>query len=242
MKKTESLQGRLRKLVVAVSFLMVIILLASLAMLISSNSHYTRLLHNVTTASEFNQEFKNNIDQKMYYYVIESQYSEGLPIPEVRSAQELAKQLLDTTVQKDSHQAISSVLNLCENLEEKIYQIQDTENYDDRLSQLENNIYVLTALVEEYMYNYLYCEAVELNSLQQRVSAQIATEVVLITVVTVVAVVFALRYSIRLSRSIAAPLVYMCNRAEAVSEGNLAVKPPIQTEIREIETDRKSVV
>ena len=32
MKKTESLQGRLRKLVVAVSFLMVIILLASLAM------------------------------------------------------------------------------------------------------------------------------------------------------------------------------------------------------------------
>ena len=236
MKKTESLQGRLRKLVVAVSFLMVIILLASLAMLISSNSHYTRLLHNVTTASEFNQEFKNNIDQKMYYYVIESQYSEGLPIPEVRAAQELAKQLLDTTVQKDSHQAISSVLNLCENLEEKIYQIQDTENYDDRLSQLENNIYVLTALVEEYMYNYLYCEAVELNSLQQRVSAQIATEVVLITVVTVVAVVFALRYSIRLSRSIAAPLVYMCNRAEAVSEGNLAVKPPIQTEIREIET------
>ena len=236
MKKTESLQGRLRKLVVAVSFLMVIILLASLAMLISSNSHYTRLLHNVTTASEFNQEFKNNIDQKMYYYVIESQYSEGLPIPEVRAAQELAKQLLGTTVQKDSHQAISSVLNLCENLEEKIYQIQDTENYDDRLSQLENNIYVLTALVEEYMYNYLYCEAVELNSLQQRVSAQIATEVVLITVVTVVAVVFALRYSIRLSRSIAAPLVYMCNRAEAVSEGNLAVKPPIQTEIREIET------
>ena len=228
MKKTESLQGRLRKLVVAVSFLMVIILLASLAMLISSNSHYTRLLHNVTTASEFNQEFKNNIDQKMYYYVIESQYSEGLPIPEVRSAQELAKQLLDTTVQKDSHQAISSVLNLCENLEEKIYQIQETENYDDRLGQLENNIYVLTALVEEYMYNYLYCEAVELNAIQQRVSAQIATEVVLITVVTAVAVIFALRYSIRLSRSIAAPLVYMCNRAEAVSEGNLAVSPPFR--------------
>lgn len=236
MKKTDSLQGRLRKLVMAVSFLMICSLIASLAMLIGSNSHYTRLLHNVTTASEFNQEFKNNIDQKMYYYVIESQYSEGLPISDVRAAQELAKSLLDTTVKKDSHQAISSVLNLCENLEQKIYRIQATENYDDRLNQLENNIYVLTALVEEYMYNYLYCEAVELNTLQQRVSTQIAAEVVLITVVTVVAVVFALRYSIRLSRSITAPLVYMCNRTEAVSEGNLAVKPPIRSEIREIET------
>ena len=231
-----TLQGRLRKLVAAICVFMVVILLSSLVMLISSNGRYTGLLHNVTTASEFNREFKNSIDQKMYYYVIESQYSEGLPISEVRDAQELAKSLLGTTTQKNSHQAISSVLNLCENLEEKIYQIQGTENYDDRLSQLENNIYVLTALVEEYMYNYLYYEAVELNAVQQQVRRQIITEAALITLVTAAAIVVALRYTIRLSRSITAPLLTMCGRAEAVSAGDLTVKEPVQTEIREIET------
>ena len=236
MSRADSLQGRLRKLVVAISLVMAVILLASLVMLISSNGRYKRLLHNVTTASEFNQEFKNSIDQKMYYYVIESQYSTGLPIQEVWAAQELAKSLLGTTTQKESHQAISSVLNLCENLEQKIYQIQDAENYDDRLSQLENNIYVLTALVEEYMYNYLYCEAVELNSVQQRVSYQIVTEAVVITVVMAAAIVAALRYTIRLGRSITDPLVAMCQRAEAVSEGDLTVREPVKTEIREIET------
>lgn len=234
--KGVSLQGRLRKLVAVICLFMALILLSSLVMLISSNGRYTRLLHNVTTASEFNREFKNNIDQKMYYYVIESQYSEGLPISEVRDAQELAKSLLGTTTQKNSHQAISSVLNLCENLEEKIYQIQATENYDDRQSQLENNIYVLTALVEEYMYNYLYYEAVELNSVQQRVQSQIITEAVLITAVTAGAIILALRYTIRLSRSITGPLLTMCQRAQAVSEGDLTVRAPIQTEIREIGT------
>ena len=114
-----------------------------LILLIVHNSQYSRLLHNVTRASEFNQDFKANIDLKMYYYVIESQYSEGLPISEVEDAKSLARSLLDTTNNKDSLQAITSVLDLCENLEEKICQIQRTQNYDARQTQLENNVYVL---------------------------------------------------------------------------------------------------
>lgn len=236
MNENYSIQGRLRRLVFAISVLFVVILGSSLAMLITANNHYSQLLHNVTTASEFNQEFKNSIDQKMYYYVIESQYSEGLPIEEVRSAQELAKGLISTTTQKDSRQAITSVLDLCENLEEKIYQIQNTANYDGRLSQLENNIYVLTSLVEEYMYTYLYFEAVELNAIQQKVGSQIATEIVLITLVTVVTIIFLLRYSIKLSRSITGPLVSLSRRAEDVTGGDLTVHEPTQSEIHEIQT------
>ena len=236
MSKTFSVQGRLRRLVTVISVLLVVILFFALAMLISSNSHYSRLLHNVTTASEFNQEFKNTIDQKMYYYVIESQYSEGLPIEEVRAAQELAKALITTTTQKDSHQAITSVLDLCENLEEKIYQIQNTTNYDDRQTQLENNIYVLTSLVEEYMYDYLYSEAVAMNEIQQEISAQIMTEVVLIALVIAAAVIFVLRYSVSLSRSITDPIVELSRRAEDVTAGDLTVREPVRSEVYEIQT------
>lgn len=236
MNKTFSVRRHLQSLVAAVSILLAVILLSSLFMIISANSHYSRLLHNVTTASEFNREFKNNIDQKMYYYVIESQYSEGLPVEEVGAAQELAKSLIDTTIQKDSHQAITSVLDLCENLEEKIYQIQNTSNYDDRLSQLENNVYVLTSLIQEYMYNYLYYEAVELNRIRQEMSARIFTEIIAITIITVIAIVLVLQKSIRLSRSITDPLVKLSKRAEDVTEGDLTVYEPIQSQIHEIQT------
>lgn len=236
MSKTYSIQLRLRRLVIAISILLVVILIAALTMLFSANNHYAQLLHNVTTASEFNQEFKNSIDQKMYYYVIESQYSEGIPIDEVRTAQELAKDLIDTTTQKDSHQAITSVLDLCINLEGIIYKIQNTSNYDDRLTQLENNVYVLTALVEEYMYTYLYYEAVELNAVQQKITSQIITEMILIAVITAFAIVLVLRYSIKLSRSITVPLVSLSRRAEDVAGGDLTVREPEKSEIHEIQT------
>ncbi len=171
-----TIRGRMRILTITFTVLAAVILTAAMSLLVMYNSLYEGLLYNVTTASEFNQDFKENIDLKMYYYVIESQYSEGLPIDEVVAAQDLARALLDTTTQKDSRRAITSVLDLCENLEEKIYQIEDTKSYDERQLQLENNIYVLTALIEEFMYTYLYCEAVQLNVLQNQIARQIFTE------------------------------------------------------------------
>ena len=236
MKKVHSIKGRLRHLVAAISIVLVVLLVSVLLMLGSYSSHYARLLHNVTTASEFNREFKDTIDLRMYYYVIESQYSQGLPIEEVRAAQTLAKSLIDTTFQKNSRQAITSVLDLCENLEGKIYQIEETSDYDQRLTQLENNVYVLTSLVEEYMYTYLYYEAAELNAVQQVVTRQAGVEIALIILAAALAIVFLLRYSIRLSRSITAPLEELCRRAERVDAGDLTVQEPVPSEIREIRT------
>lgn len=234
MKYPVSIQGRLRLLVATTGILVAAILASVLIMLISYDKHYAQLLHNVTTASEFNRAFKDTIDQKMYYFVIESRYSEGLPIAEVTEAQELASELIATTTQKESLLAITSVLDLCKNLENRIYQIEDTPGYDERQSQLENNIYVLTSLVEEYMDTYLYYESVELNAVRQQSSAQILTEIAVITVVAAFFIFGALRYSIRLSRTITQPLQALCSRAEEVTNGDLSVREPIQSAAREI--------
>lgn len=236
MIRPDSIQSRMRRLVVIFCGFMAAILVVMLALLFLNNSQYEDLLYNVTTASEFNQDFKTNVDLKMYYYVIESQYSEGLPVQEVTAAQELAKNLLSTTSQKDSLRAITSVLDLCENLEEKIYQIERTGNYDDRQMQLENNIYVLTALVQEYMYNYLYCESVQLNLLQQQIARQIGLEILLVLGLTAVLTALLIRYSVRLSRSVTAPIVELSRRAEDVTGGDLTAREPVRSETYEIRT------
>ena len=175
-----TIRSKMNRLVLAVCIPLVIILVVMLALMVVHTQLYTDLLHNVTTASEFNQDFKSNIDLKMYYYVTGSQYSEGLPIEEVQAAQSLARDLLDTTTNRESRLAIASVLDLCQNLEEKIYQIQDTQDYDERQNQLENNINVLTALIQEFMYDYLYTESVQLDTLQAQMNQRLLTELVLV--------------------------------------------------------------
>lgn len=236
MSRRDSIQSRMRRLVIIFCGFMAAVLAVLLGLVLVHNSQYKNLLYNVTTASEFNQDFKETIDLKMYYYVIESRYSEGLPIQEVQDAQALAKDLLNTTSQKDSLRAVTSVLDLCENLEDKIYQIEQTQSYDDRQMQLENNIYVLTALVQEYMYNYLYCESVQLNRLQQQVSRQIAAEMFLVAALTATLVVVLVRYSVRLGRSVTQPLVELSRRAEDVIGGDLTAREPVRWETYEIRT------
>ena len=236
MKRPSSVQHRLRGLILTFALLALLILAAAFSLLIRYNSRYEDLLYNVTTASEFNQDFKASIDLKMYYYVIESQYSDGLPLEEVRAAQELARELLSTTTEKDSRTAISSVLSLCQNLEEKIYQLQGTDSYDQRQDQLENNIYVLTSLIQEYMYNYLYYEAVRLNALQTQTGRQLVADFLLIAALAGLLVLFFTRRAVRLGRSITGPIAQLCTRVAGIGSGDLVEREPIQAEEYEIRT------
>ncbi len=231
-----TLEKRLRTLMLFFFIPVLVMILITFSVLISYVNKYTRILHNVTRASEFNQDFKDTIDLKMYYYVVGSHYSEGLPIQEVKAAQELAGELLDTTTQRESWKDISGVLDLCENLESKIYLIEEAESYDDRLSQLENNIYVLTQLIQDYMYNYLYHEASLLDYLQGQMTKRLYFEAVLILALTGILLTVMVRRSLRFGRSITQPISDLCGRVQAIGEGDLTVKTPIKAQEYEIQT------
>ena len=62
-----TIRGRMRILTITFTVLAAVILTAAMSLLVMYNSLYEGLLYNVTTASEFNQDFKENIDLKMYY-------------------------------------------------------------------------------------------------------------------------------------------------------------------------------
>ena len=220
-------------LLVSLPLMIVILVLATVGIMYVFR--YNAILNNVTMASEFNQNFKDDVDLKMYYYVIDSQYSVGLPLEEVQSAKEIAQNLYDTTTKKESIRAISSVLSLCNNLEEKMQQIAETKEYDSRVDQLEKNIYILTDLIQRFMYTYLYYEAAHLNSLQ---SDMVRNMIVLMGAVVFLALVllfFLLKSSKKLSRKIVDPIDMICERLEAIGKGNLLVREPIQADVEEIQ-------
>ena len=223
--------------------MLVIFFIASIFFLYSQR--YTSILKNVTTASEFNQNFKADINLKMYYFVIESRYSEGLPTEEVKNAAALAQSLLKTTTRKDSLTAITSVLNLCATLEDKMNEIAKTDNYNERQTQLENNIYVLSDLIQVYMYNYLYYEAASLNQLQSMLTFQIELVFVGILLMVALLVFILLSMSRKLSRSITEPIEALSRRVEVISSGDLTELPAIvanETEVQALSNGVEQMV
>ncbi|MEA4915769.1 MAG: sensor histidine kinase [Christensenella sp.] len=230
-----TMQKKIWKMILIVTIPLMLIIILVVGIGLGYGLQYNSILNNVTTASDFNRDFTDNIKTKMYYFVIDSQYSEGMPTEEVKSAEAIALKLIETTAEKDSLRAINSVLNLCHNLEDKMQEIAATEGYDSRMSQLNDNIYVMADLIQEYMYTYLYYEAVHLDALQ---STMITNMVVLMGTVVVLALAllfFLLSYSRKLSKRIVDPIDMLCERLVAIGRGGLLVCEPIQADVEEVQ-------
>lgn len=223
-----SIEGKLYRLIVDAFVPAVILAGVILFLLINYNIRYSEVTENITTASRFNQDFKSEVDLKMYYYVTGAR--DGLPTEEIKAAQSLAETLLGGTTNPDSRKAINSVLGLCDSLNNSIANIQQTEGYDKRMEQLETNIYVITKLIEEYMYTYLFHEAGQLAELQRNLNFLLRIEIVVIVVFLLLVVAFAVRRAVETSRSITDPIDALYSRVQEIGHGDLTEKPPVEAE------------
>ena len=231
-----SLGRQLRQLLWSMLLLVCAVIVSTLAILLLHNRQYSAVTANIVRASQFNQNFKEDVDLKMYYYVIDSSYGETLPLQEVAEAKTLAQELLDGTQDRQSRKAITSAIDLCDNLHERILQITRTEGYDARMEQLESNIYILTELIQQYFYTYLYHEAGHLDALQAALTARLRLELCLVAAGTLVLVVVLTRRAAAISRSITQPIYALRERAQSIGQGDLAAREPVMAEDETLQT------
>lgn len=223
-----SIAGKLYNLMLNIFVPMVVLAAVILTLLVSYNVRNSAITGNITTASRFNQDFKSDVDLKMYYYV--SGASQELPLEEIGAARTLAQTLLSGTTNPDSRKAIGSVVGLCDSLTASINKIQGTDGYDKRMEQLETSVYVITELIQEYMYTYLYHEAGQLAALQQRLNRVLWGELLAVGLTLAGLVALATRRAIRTGKSITDPIDALAARVAEIGRGELTPKPPVQAE------------
>lgn len=219
---------RIRQLIWSLSIPLCVLSAFILLLFLVYSLRFSQISSNISTASQFNQNFKDEVDLKMYSFVIGS--SEETPMDEVSTAEDLAAKLLADTHNRESRRAASSVLSLCGNLKDCIAEIRTTEGYDLRMHKLEANIYVVTELIQDYMYTYLYHEAGELAALRQRQTVWLWAGLILSAGVMIVVTVLSLRRSFRLTRSITRPIDGLYGRVVEIGQGDLTARPPVEAE------------
>ena len=223
-----SIAGKLYSLMLSIFVPVAVLAAVILILLVSYNVRNAAVTGNITTASRFNQDFKSDVDLKMYYYV--SGASAELPLEEIGAARTLAETLLAGTTNPDSRKAIGSVAGLCDSLTASINKIQGTDGYDKRMEQLETSVYVITELIQEYMYTYLYHEAGQLAILQQRLSRVLWGELLAVLLTLAGLMALAARRAIRTGKSITNPIDALAGRVAEIGRGELARKEPVQAD------------
>ena len=234
--KKMTMGARIRRLVSMVIIPMTVGVITLLVMLIWYSRQYDTILQNVTKASAFNQNFKEEVDLKMFYYVSDSAYADGKPVEEVENARLLAEDLLEDTTEKNSIESIESVRNLCLTLEKRMDEIDEATSYDDGMTQLENNIYILTDLIQTYMYDYLYYESVHLNNIQEYMHGQIRFLIVAFVLLFVSVIVIIIVYVTEVTDGITGPLNKLTARVEDIKKGDFTARTPVEASEIEIQT------
>ncbi len=218
-----SLHQKLRYIILSLALPLVFCMIAALGVFAYYAWQYREVTHNVTIGSSFNLNFKENIDLKMYHYSVSSRQQTRLPVEDVEEAVRIAQSLKATTSYKNSRQALLNVLDYCDNLKSRMYMLEQTEDYDSRQMQLENNIYVLTNLIREKMLDYIYYEAAYLSDIGKEMIHSIMVTIVCIGCIMLLVVVTVLQRSFYFSKGITRPIGSLCENVRRIGEGKFQV-------------------
>lgn len=225
---------KLRRIILTMLMPLIFCIIVLLVILGFYAGKYQQITQNVSVGSEFNIRFKEEIDLQMYHYAVGSREQEKLPIDEVESAIKLAESLKETTYREESKQVIQNVIDYCENLEEKMYVLEETPDYDGRMRQLNNNIYVLTELIQNKMMDYIYYEAGYMAIIEREMLQNVHIVILIAGIFVSLVTVVLLSRVIVFSRGITQPIQGLCENVRKVGHGEFEI-PEIETSDYEIQ-------
>ena len=223
-----TVRGKMYRLLLQMFIPIAGIFIIIFAMILTRNLMYASVSGNIVKASGFNQNFKIEIDEQMYQFV--SGRSSEIPWDDVVAARTLADDLLKNTSSPEGRMAMNNVISLCVKLSTYMQLIERTASYDNRMAQLETNIYGITKLIEDYMYSYLYYEAGQMAQIQKQLDFWLTIEILFVVLVMLIVTPIVLSRAVKISRSITDPIVAMNSRVEQIGGGDLSPQTPVATD------------
>lgn len=224
---------------IAIPFL---ILLVYLVISMADNSNtYDKLVSNMTIANNYNLNFKEEMDESLYKlvvgYVTFDTISEDrtlkdpyVLIDELRS--EFTK-LMDITTEAESKFWLQSLLRNIDTLEKRVDDIKESSRaggrYNENIEKLDNNIYILTELIQDDIQYYIYYQTKSMENVNYAVNKQIDDFIVLCIFLIVVLVIVVSVASLLIVSGILRPLKVLYRTTEQVAEGDFNARAIVNT-------------
>ncbi|NLK27380.1 MAG: sensor histidine kinase [Clostridiales bacterium] len=196
------------------------------------NREYNQIVHSATIASGFSIDFKSEFDYKMYRIIIGSKpFYEENPYEDIEAALDIATKLQNaarTEGNKDRGEAIYKFLgNLTKHVRKIEENLKETGHYDENMTTLENDIRVLTSLIQDTLLEYIYYETLEMEKVRAEMEVQMVKTMEFSILMLVVVVVGALFFSVMISNSISKPIKSLSRITNQVAKGDLSVRSNI---------------
>lgn len=197
------------------------------------NNQYDKLIYNTSAASAFSIDFKKEFDDKVYFVIIGSQsYEEADPVSDIKKAQAIIQKIKDTKNTKNTQPRIALIEKYLKNLEKYVEQIRKNVEvgnmYDKNMTMWENDVQVVTSLIQDTILEFLYYETKEIETYRSDME-EASVQMVKASIILIVILFFiTCLLSVVIPKSITKPIRYLGKITEQVSRGDLTIRSHIK--------------
>lgn len=222
-----SINTKLKIFILSLLFLFACLISFLMFSFLSYSKQYKHSVRNLTVASEFSSDLKRTLDSKMYKIVISGGKDFDIydPFSDTKHAREIVEKLKETTTNEDSLKRIKNIEQFLHNLDNSIIEIRGTKGYSNQITKLENNIYILTELIEDKFHEYIYFETRNLADIQVNIDKNISNAITYIGIGSVILLILFWIFSIKASNSITKPIKELCENIKKVGSGDFTIRP-----------------
>ena len=219
-------------------FVVAIYLLISMA---SYRHTYESIVNNLTVANNYNLNFKEEMDESLYKLVVgyvtfdniseeEKLKNPYVLIDDLRSE---FTELKNITTESESKMWLESLLRNIDTLEKRVDDILENvaagEQYDHNIKELDNNIYILTELIQDDIQYYIYYQTRSMEAVTNALNRQANSFIIICAILLAILAISITTLSFFVASGIIRPIQELYDATGRVSEGDFDARASVHS-------------
>lgn len=233
----------INKKILILSAAIVLPFLIFVAVLLVSMTRYNRrfdkIVGNMTIANNYNLNFKEEMDESLYKlvvgYVDYEEISENGSLKDpyalIGELRGEFTTLRDITTETESRLWLESLLRNIDTLEKRVDDIMENirigGRYDENIEELDNNIYILTELIQDNIQYYIYYQTKSMEAVTTDLNRQIHNFVIACGLLGMVLLVLTVVVTYLITADILRPIKVLYDATQRVSQGDLSARADV---------------
>lgn len=205
------------------------------------SKQYETIVSSMTVANNYNLNFKEEMDESLYKLVVGYVTFENIgqdqtltdPYYQIDILRDEFTKLLDNTNSEESKLWLQSLLRNIDTLEKRVDDIReslnDGDNYDENIGMLENNIYILTELIQDDIQYYIYYQTRNMEAVNQTLQGSMDAFVLLSEIFLFVLIGLVVMISVVIVNDMLRPMESLYKATEAMAAGDFEARAVVDS-------------
>lgn len=228
---------------------MVMFMIFAFSSIYYANEKYNDIIQSAVVASKFGLEFKDDFDYETYLLIVGNTSPEETTLYEkINHAGEILDNLEALAITDANKDRLTSLRKYLDNLESYTNRIIDNlaedDMYEENLQIWENDVQIVTALLNEGMNEYLFYEIQNIQVAQSSIEQRYLKMIDGLIIAMIVIGGLLIFLSFYISQSIAAPIREINKVTNQVAKGDFSVRAHIANgqEVKQLSTSLNQMI